>query len=133
LGTRAALSEMGRFSITITLKFLSPQTFGALIVLYERAVGFYASFLGINAYHQPGVEAGKKAATHMLNLKKQILALLKSVPDQKLTPISIAEALQIDEPLENIFKLLEYLSPNGHLVRHTEIPLAANYYQFKLK
>jgi glucose-6-phosphate isomerase len=31
-----------------------------LIALYERAVGPYASLVGINAYHQPGVEAGKK-------------------------------------------------------------------------
>ena len=29
-------------------------TVGALIALFERAVGFYASLVGINAYHQPG-------------------------------------------------------------------------------
>ena len=33
-----------------------------LIALFERAVGFYAGLVNINAYHQPGVEAGKKAA-----------------------------------------------------------------------
>ena len=43
---------------------------GALIALYERAVGFYASLVNINAYHQPGVEAGKKAATRVLELQK---------------------------------------------------------------
>lgn len=31
-----------------------------LIALFERAVSFYASLVNINAYHQPGVEAGKK-------------------------------------------------------------------------
>jgi glucose-6-phosphate isomerase len=41
---------------------LTRQIVGALIALFERAVGFYASLVGINAYHQPGVEAGKKAA-----------------------------------------------------------------------
>ena len=29
---------------------------GALIALYERAVGFYGSLVNVNAYHQPGVE-----------------------------------------------------------------------------
>jgi glucose-6-phosphate isomerase len=33
---------------------------GALIALYERAVGFYGPLVNINAYDQPGVEAGKK-------------------------------------------------------------------------
>jgi glucose-6-phosphate isomerase len=33
-----------------------------VIALYERAVGLYAELVDINAYHQPGVEAGKLAA-----------------------------------------------------------------------
>ena len=37
-----------------------------LIALFERTVGLYASLVGINAYHQPGVEAGKKAAGTVL-------------------------------------------------------------------
>ena len=47
---------------------------GALIALFERAVTLYAARLGINAYHQPGVEAGKKAASKALDLQHQILA-----------------------------------------------------------
>jgi len=39
-----------------------------LIALFERAVGFYASLVNINAYHQPGVEAGKKAAGNVLTI-----------------------------------------------------------------
>ena len=39
-----------------------PFHVGLLIALYERAVGFYATLVNINAYHQPGVEAGKKAS-----------------------------------------------------------------------
>ena len=62
LGTRQALAEKGRESITITVKDVSPFTIGMLIALFERAVGLYASLININAYHQPGVEAGKKAA-----------------------------------------------------------------------
>src|SRR5690606_39357234 len=71
-GTRTALYESGRESITVTVPEVSPRTVGALIALYERAVGFYASLVGINAYHQPGVEAGKKAATAVLQLQLEI-------------------------------------------------------------
>jgi glucose-6-phosphate isomerase len=58
-GTRAALYEKGRESITITIPNADAFSIGALIALYERAVGFYGSLVNINAYHQPGVEAGK--------------------------------------------------------------------------
>src|SRR5262249_12102739 len=54
LGTRKALFENGRKSITITIKEVSPYYVGLLIALYERAVGLYASLVNINAYHQPG-------------------------------------------------------------------------------
>lgn len=39
----------------------------------ERAVGLYAERLNLNAYHQPGVEAGKKAAAQALALQAQLL------------------------------------------------------------
>lgn len=51
LGTRDALSEKGRSSLTITVNDLSPRAIGMLIALYERVVGLYASLIGINAYH----------------------------------------------------------------------------------
>src|SRR5687767_9215849 len=66
LGTREALFENDRESITITIARVEAQTVGGLIALFERAVGLYASLLGLNAYHQPGVEAGKKAAASIL-------------------------------------------------------------------
>ena len=76
-GTESALAESDRRSLTITIEELSPRSVGALIALYERAVGYYASLVNINAYHQPGVEAGKKAAGKVLELKNDILALLE--------------------------------------------------------
>ena len=66
LGTRDALFEKGRKSITLTIREITPSAIGGLIALFERAVGLYASLVGINAYHQPGVEAGKKAASAIL-------------------------------------------------------------------
>src|SRR5438477_2317627 len=75
-GTRAALYESGRESITITIPKVNAFYVGALIGLYERAVGFYASLVKINAYHQPGVEAGKKAATRILELQARVKNIL---------------------------------------------------------
>ncbi|KAL8502148.1 hypothetical protein ACS0TY_021313 [Phlomoides rotata] len=69
-GTRSALYANNRESITVTVQEVTPRSVGALVVLYERAVGIYASLVNINAYHQNGVEAGKKAAGEVLALKK---------------------------------------------------------------
>ena len=59
-GTRQALYENGRESMTITVPEVSAFVIGVLIALFERAVGLYAELVNVNAYHQPGVEAGKK-------------------------------------------------------------------------
>ena len=77
LGTRRALFESGRPSLTLTIQDLTPRSLGMLIALYERAVGLYASLVGINAYHQPGVEAGKKAAASVLDLQRRVVAALR--------------------------------------------------------
>ena len=73
LGTRNALSEAGKMSLTLILERLDADALGALIALYERAVGLYAAYININAYHQPGVEAGKKAAAQALAMQAAIL------------------------------------------------------------
>ncbi|XP_043710778.1 glucose-6-phosphate isomerase 1, chloroplastic-like isoform X2 [Telopea speciosissima] len=78
-GTRSALYANNRESITVTVQEVTPRTVGALIALYERAVGFYASLVNINAYHQPGVEAGKKAAGEVLALQKRVLTVLNEL------------------------------------------------------
>ena len=58
--------------MTITVRQVDARTIGALIALFERAVGFYATLVNINAYHQPGVEAGKKAAAVVLDLQRKV-------------------------------------------------------------
>ncbi|MGB1276933.1 MAG: glucose-6-phosphate isomerase, partial [Nannocystaceae bacterium] len=79
-GTRAALDEHGRQSATLVLNHLNATTLGALIALFERTVGVYAEMLDINAYHQPGVEAGKQAARSRLALQARLLASLGDTP-----------------------------------------------------
>lgn len=112
LGTRDALSEKDRHSITITVQDVSPRTLGMLIALYERVVGFYATLVGINAYHQPGVEAGKKAAGAVIALKLKMVEALKASPDKSFTAEQLAEAVGSPEKAELVFKILEHLAAN---------------------
>ena len=107
-GTRRALSENGRENMTISLPRLDAFTLGAVIAAFERAVGFYASMVNINAYHQPGVEAGKKAAGDFLKLLAGAKTGLTRKPR---TAPEIAAALKADA--EDILHALTHLAANG--------------------
>jgi len=110
LGTRAALFENDRESMTITIPRVEARTVGGLIALFERAVGLYAGLIGINAYHQPGVEAGKKAAASVLALQGKLVAALSSAPQ---TAEQIAAAAGAPEATETAYWILEHLAANG--------------------
>ncbi len=75
-GTREALSQGGKQSLTITMKRINEHSLGCLIALFERAVGLYGELINVNAYHQPGVEAGKLAAKDILVLQSSIEELI---------------------------------------------------------
>jgi glucose-6-phosphate isomerase len=111
LGTRRALFENNRGSITLTIRSITPFSIGVLIALFERSVGFYASLINVNAYHQPGVEAGKKAAAGIIELELKILAYLSANPKISKSISEIAKAIDSDS-LEDIFKICEHLSAN---------------------
>jgi glucose-6-phosphate isomerase len=111
LGTRAALAEKGRGSVTLTVPDVSARTIGVLIALYERAVGLYAQLVGINAYHQPGVEAGKKAAAAVLALQGRILADLSSSRGEFRTAEKVAAALG-EGDVATVFAVLRHLAAN---------------------
>jgi len=110
-GTRQALYENHRDSVTVTIPQVNPRTVGALIALYERAVSFYASLVNINAYHQPGVEAGKKAAASVLNLQRQVLSTLKSA-GQSLDLATLAEKAGAADEVETVYKIVRHLAAN---------------------
>jgi glucose-6-phosphate isomerase len=107
-GTRSALYESGRESITMSIPEANAFNIGVLIALYERAVGFYGSLVNINAYDQPGVEAGKKAATRLLELQKQARAKLTRGPGKTAEEI----ARSIDADPEDVFHVLRHLASN---------------------
>jgi glucose-6-phosphate isomerase len=109
-GTRKALYESGRPSITISIPEVTPFQLGALIGLFERAVSFYASLVNVNAYHQPGVEAGKKAAANFLEL-------LGAVRSRLVSEAKTAEqiAFEVDADPEDVYHCLTHLSANGEV------------------
>jgi glucose-6-phosphate isomerase len=110
-GTRQALYENHRDSITLTIPQVNPRTVGALIALYERAVGLYASLVNINAYHQPGVEAGKKAAASILDLQKQIVQVLNAT-HEPLDLVTLAAKASASDRVEAIYKIVRHLEAN---------------------
>jgi glucose-6-phosphate isomerase len=124
LGTRKALFEKARHSVTLTLQNVNPFSIGVLIALFERAVGFYASLINVNAYHQPGVEAGKKAAGDVLKLQA---AVLGTKPFAKLSAADLAAKAGSDDT-ETVFHICEHLAANGRLRKvESENPFEALY------
>jgi glucose-6-phosphate isomerase len=95
-GTRNALFDNNRESVTITIEKLDAKSIGALIALYERAVGFYAMLVNINAYHQPGVEAGKQMASEVIKLQQTVLTYLITNYGKAFTAEQIAQAIQAE-------------------------------------
>jgi glucose-6-phosphate isomerase len=115
-GTRQALYENHRDSVTVTIPEVTPHNVGALIALYERAVGFYGFLVNVNAYHQPGVEAGKKAAAVILDLQRKVMEVLQ----QERTPIPLATlAIKASAPeqVEAIYKIVRHLAANQRGVK----------------
>lgn len=117
-GTRDALFEKGRQSITITIPELTPYSLGMLIALYERAVSFYASLVNINAYHQPGVEAGKKAAAEFLELLSNVKNHLAETGSGGVTAEQMAVNVGHPDP-EEIYHCLNHLAGTGFCSRET--------------
>ncbi len=107
-GTREALYDNGRHSITISIEKVTAHSLGQLIALFERAVTFYASLVNVNAYHQPGVEAGKAAAVTFLDLLNQVRGHLTA--DKKTAP---QLATEITADAEAVYHALVHLANNG--------------------
>jgi glucose-6-phosphate isomerase len=130
-GTRAALYDSDRKSVSITVSQVREYEIGMLIALFERAVGLYASLVNINAYHQPGVEAGKKAAADVLDLQERVMAHLR----KSTTMLSVDEiAAQIGAPdkTETIFKIVQHLAANRRIAVETQASVFEDRYSARL-
>ena len=61
-GTRIALTEAGRPNATIQFEKIDAHSVGQYLYMMELAVAVMGEHYGIDAFDQPGVEAGKVAA-----------------------------------------------------------------------
>lgn len=106
-GTRDALLEASRDSVTVSLGEVSPRSLGALIALFERAVGLYAELIDVNAYHQPGVD--KFAAADVIALQGAVLGYLRTAASPQ-TAQQVAQGVGAPGRVEMIFTILEHLA-----------------------
>lgn len=61
-GTAIALARAGRPTTTWVLPAVDPWSLGQLLLALELQTAIHAALLGVDAFDQPGVEAGKLAA-----------------------------------------------------------------------
>lgn len=111
-GTRQALYENNRDSVTITIPQVNPRTVGALIAMYERTVSFYGLLVNVNAYHQPGVEAGKKMASSILSLQTEVQRAIKDSVGT-LDIATLATKAGSPDAVEAVYKIVRHLAANG--------------------
>jgi len=114
-GTRKALHENGRENMTLSIPEVNAFNLGAIIATFERAVSFYASLVNINAYHQPGVEAGKKAAGAFLKVLSAVRSHLAGCA-ASVTADEVAAATGAD-PEEAWFCLVHLWANDGRVTK----------------
>ena len=85
---------------------------GALIALYERAVGFYGSLVNINAYVSP---ASKRARKRRANCCSSRSKCARSFPVKSKTAEEIARSIDADP--EDVFHLLRHLASNDARIK----------------
>ena len=108
-GTRSALTEGGRQSVSISMRQFDARRLGALVALFERAVGLYGEIVDVNAYHQPGVEAGKKAAAAILDLQGKVESVLADRQPRSVVEVQAAIG---EGTVESVFWILRHLCGN---------------------
>jgi len=121
-GTRKALTDNGRESLTVTIPRVDARNVGVLVALFERAVGYYAELVDLNAYNQPGVEAGKQAGAGVLAIRREVVEALEASSEVSLACLAEQVALRLGYPcasevIELVAKQLEYLKANGQWPR----------------
>jgi glucose-6-phosphate isomerase len=108
LGTEEALANCGRPSVSIQVPDASAHSLGMLVALFERAVGLYAELVDVNAYDQPGVEAGKKAAKGVLEVLNR---LEWALPEGWETAQVLAQRVEAEPRI--VWRLLHHLAATG--------------------
>ena len=68
--------------------------------------------ININAYHQPGVEAGKKAAGEIIELQQKIVVFLKNNAENEYSIEDLASGIDVESSQEDIFQICQCLTGN---------------------
>lgn len=112
-GTIQAITTRGRGVIKLTIDEVSPFSVGMLIALFERAVGIYASLVNINAYHQPGVEAGKRAANQVIELQDKVRGFLEQNRGKAFSPSEIHIQLGNEADVKSVAGICQTWAANA--------------------
>ncbi|HEX3717083.1 MAG TPA: glucose-6-phosphate isomerase [Verrucomicrobiae bacterium] len=109
LGKRQAAYENGQESVSLTLQSISPFELGALIALFDRALGFLRLSVNVNVNMGLTSKAKETATIATLDLQVRILAYLNGHG-----PSTIAEIGRVigSSDLETIFWVCEHLAAN---------------------
>ena len=75
--------------------------------------------MNINAYHQPGVEAGKKAAQTVIALQGQVVEALGAQPGAAWSADEIAQQLGQPDAAEAVYHVLCHLEANARVTRQS--------------
>lgn len=106
LGTLTAFADRDRPVAAITLPDRRERSLGALVALFERAVGLYAELIDVNAYHQPGVD--KHTALPVLALQDDLIRALTG-QGAPMTVTELADAAGCADRPDVVHRLLEHL------------------------
>ena len=68
--------------------------------------------ININAYHQPGVEAGKKAASEIIELQQKIIVFLSKNAEKAYSIEELASGIGAESSQEEIFQICLHLAEN---------------------
>jgi len=113
-GLAAALQSKGRQVIQMRIDEVNEFNLGMLIALYERAVAFYAELINVNAFHQPGVEAYKKASKAIIKLLQTVNEKLPALSGTEGTAAELAEKAGLAEQVADFESILAKFAKNNH-------------------
>ncbi len=111
-GLTDALAKKDRAVITLLVEELNAHSLGMLIALYERAVAFYAELININAFHQPGVQAYKKASDRINELQLTLQEYIANSEGLTGHSTTIAESLSCPDEADEIDGILAKFAVN---------------------
>ena len=123
-GLIRALRAKKRKVIDLVLPELNTNTLGMLVALYERAVAFYAELININAFHQPGVEAYKKASNDINRINRQLqewLATEQAAAQGTCTAEEIAGQLPETPDIAIVRGILDKFAVNNRVFRNHQV------------